>query len=125
MENLTSEKSHTAVENADNSLNSGKGEITYNRSMIEGTPFTIVWDKEKGFSAGIANTKMTKWFQTEEELLEELKGIKEGGINWGLVTDLITTIVVQLDGMRKQNELVEGLAEQKQYINEILNENNK
>lgn len=123
MENSTSEKLHTSAQNADNSLNSGKGEITYNRSSIEGTPFTVVWDKDKGFSAGIANTKMTPWYQTEEELLEKIKGIKEGRIDWNLMTDFVTTIIVQLDQMKKQNELVEALADQKQYIDELLNEN--
>ena len=42
------------VENSENNSHSGEKELTVLNRMIEGTPFMMRWEKEKGYSWGMA-----------------------------------------------------------------------
>ena len=44
------------VENSENKKQSGEKEITVLNRMIDGTPFMMRWEKEKGYSWGIIVT---------------------------------------------------------------------
>ena len=58
-------------ENSENKQPSGDKEITVLNRMIEGTPFMMRWEKDKGYSWGMADIKIGEWRETEEEMLTE------------------------------------------------------
>lgn len=126
MEDLTSKKSHTPAPNVENNSKFGdmsKNEMTFQRAPLEGTPFTVLYDKENGYSAGIVNTQMTSWYEKEEELLEKLRGTSIGQLDWDLITGTITVIVAKALEMQKLENLRE-LNKLQEEINQSLTKEN-
>ena len=58
-------------ENSENKQPSGDKGITVLNRMIEGTPFMMRWEKEKGYSWGMAGIKIGEWKETEQEMYNQ------------------------------------------------------
>lgn len=58
-----------------NNTNSSKNELTVKNSRIENTPFILRWEKEKGYSWGMAGYKVSQWYENENECLKDVKKI--------------------------------------------------
>ena len=95
------------AENSENKQPSGEKELTVLNRMIEGTPFMMRWEKEKGYSYGVAGIMISRWHETEEKMLEDMAEITYEKII------AIATIVV--DATMKMKELQEK-ANNKNYI---------
>ena len=87
------------VENSENKKQSGEKEITVLNRMIDGTPFMMRWEQEKGYSWGMAGIKIGEWQETEEEMLNDMKEI-----TWEKILGVITVVV---DATMKMKELQE------------------
>lgn len=59
-----------------NNFDFSTNEITVKSEVIKGTPFVMKWMKDKGWSFGIAEYKLSEYYETREEALEKL-GLKE------------------------------------------------
>ena len=86
-------------ENSQNNSHSGEKELAVLNRMIEGTPFMMRWEKEKGYSWGMAGIKIGEWKETEEEMLNDMKEI-----TWEKILGVITVVV---DATMKMKELKE------------------
>ena len=75
-------------ENSDNSKNYSEKELTVLNRMIEGTPFMMRWEKEKGYSWGMAGIKIGEWRKTEEEMLTDMEEI-----TWEKILGVMTVVV--------------------------------
>lgn len=95
-------------ENSHNNSHSGEKELTVLNRMIEGTPFMMRWEKEKGYSWGMAGIKIGEWKETEEEMLNDIKKI-----TWEKIIGVITIVV---DATIKMKELQEKANNNKNYI---------
>lgn len=85
-----------------------KGTKRYERKAYEGTPFVIHESEDHGWAAGIAEHKLTGWYETEEKLKTVLKGYTpKKGIDWDLMTGIILIIVEKVNEMKKLNEKIE------------------
>ena len=62
-------------ENSENKQQSGDKETTVLNRMIEGTPFMMRWEKEKGYSWGMAGIKIGEWQESKEKMLDDIKEI--------------------------------------------------
>ena len=87
------------VENSENNSHSGEKELTVLNRMIEGTPFMMRWEKEKGYSWGMAGIKIGEWRKTEEEMLTDMEEI-----TWEKILGVMTVVV---DATMKMKELQE------------------
>lgn len=96
-------------ENTENNNNSSEKEVTVLNRHIEGTPFMMRWEKEKGYSYGMAGIMISKWHDTEENMMEDLKEI-----TWNKVIAVATIVI---DATMKMKELQEK-ANNKTYIND-------
>ena len=96
------------AENSENNKNYSEKELTVLNRMIEGTPFMMRWEKEKGYSWGMAGIKIGEWEETEEEMLEDIKEI-----TWEKIIGLVTIVV---DATTKMKELQEKANNNKNYI---------
>ena len=86
------------VENSENKKQSGEKKITVLNRMIDGTPFMMRWEQEKGYSWGMAGIKIGEWQETEEEMLNDMKEI-----TWEKILGVITVV----DATMKMKELQE------------------
>ena len=86
-------------ENSENKKQSGEKELTVLNRMIDGTPFMMRWEKDKGYSWGMAGIKIGEWRKTEEEMLTDMKEI-----TWEKILGVITVVV---DATMKMKELQE------------------
>lgn len=86
-------------ENSENNSHSGEKELTVLNRMIEGTPFMMRWEKEKGYSWGMAGIKIGEWRETEEEMLTDMEEI-----TWEKILGVMTVVV---DATMKMKELQE------------------
>lgn len=115
MENITSNESHTHVDGVENSKDYGnmsKNTLTYERKALEGTPFIIHHSETHGWAAGIAEHKLTGWYETEEQVKKLLKGInQQKGIDWDLLTGIIMIIVEKVLEHKKLTDKIENLTE--------------
>ncbi len=64
------------------------GEMTTRTEKVNNTPFIMRWDKEDGYSYGIGNYRISRWFDKEEEMLKELYKVGWNDIN-GLIAAMI------------------------------------
>lgn len=55
---------------------------------IEGTPFTIRWEKDKGYSWGMPPYRISEFYKTKEELEKDYK--KK---NWENITGAINAMI--------------------------------
>lgn len=104
MENTTSKKSPIPAANAENKSDYGdmsKNEITVERTTIKGTPFIQIYSKAHGYSGGIAEHRMTPWYETEEELLTKLQGTTIGQLDWDLLTGFVSILIDKTAEMKK------------------------
>ena len=76
------------AENSENKKQSGEKELTVLNRMIEGTPFMMRWEKEKGYSWGMAGIKIGEWQESEEKMLEDIKEI-----TWEKIIGVMTIVV--------------------------------
>ncbi|MBB5441066.1 hypothetical protein HDC92_004770 [Pedobacter sp. AK017] len=107
MENTTLKKSPTYVGSAGNNSDYGdmsKNEITFERKKVEGTPFVKIWSKQHGWAAGIAEHRITQWFETEEKLDKKLKGTTAGKLDWDLLTGFVSILIEKTEDLKKQQE---------------------
>ena len=86
-------------ENSENKQQSGEKELTVLNRMIDGTPFMMRWEKDKGYSWGMAGIKIGEWRKTEEEMLTDMEEI-----TWEKILGVITVVV---DATMKMKELQE------------------
>ena len=93
--------------NSENKENSSEKELTVLNRMIEGTPFMMRWEKEKGYSWGMAGIKIGEWRKTEEEMLTDMEEI-----TWEKIIGIVTIVV---DATTKMKELQEK-ANNKNYV---------
>lgn len=70
-----------------------KNTKTYERKALEGTPFIIHQSEDHGWAAGIAEHKLTGWYETEQDLMQVLNGRKNTGLNWDLITGVILILI--------------------------------
>lgn len=77
---------------------------TYERKALEGTPFVIHYSETHGWAAGIAEHKITGWYQTEDDLKKLLKGLRYQGINWDLMTGVILVLIEKVLEIKKIEE---------------------
>ena len=95
------------AENSENKQPSGDKEITVLNRMIEGTPFMMRWEKEKGYSWGMAGIKIGEWQESKEKMLDDIKEI-----TWEKIIGVMTIVV---DATMKMQEL-KIKSENKNYI---------
>ena len=95
------------AENSENKKQSGEKEFTVLNRMIDGTPFIMRWEKDKGYSWGMAGIKIGEWQESEEKMLEDIKEI-----TWEKIIGVMTIVV---DATMKMQELTKK-AENKNYI---------
>lgn len=101
------QQQHSEEKNNDRLHFGGEGtsEMTFERFRVEGTPWQAIWDKERGWSAGIAEHKITDFYETEEELKKVLKGVHEdGSINWNLMFGFVDVIMQKVIDFQKFTE---------------------
>lgn len=84
-----SQQEHTSAQ-SENSLLSGDKKITVLNRMIPNTPFMGRYEKEHGWSYGIAGQRISKWYESEELML---KAMKKGGIDWNKLSAIIMILV--------------------------------
>lgn len=86
---------------------------TYERKALEGTPFVIHYSETHGWAAGIAEHKITGWYETEEDLQEILTGLVKthkttkpvyGKLNWDLITGVALVLIDKVLEMKKLEE---------------------
>ena len=94
--------------NSENKESSSEKELTVLNRHIEETPFMMRWEKEKGYSYGMAGIMISRWHETEEKMLEDMAEITYEKII------AIATIVV--DATIKMKELQEKANNNKNYI---------
>lgn len=113
MENITSKESHTPVGGVENNKDYGdmsKNTKTYERKTLEGTPFIIHHSETHGWAAGIAEHKLTGWYETEEQVKKLLKGINQKReIDWDLMTGII---MILIEKVLEHKELEEKIKQQ-------------
>jgi len=111
METQELKQSGTNVEETNNSQygDMSKNTKKYERKALEGTPFVIHYAETHGWAAGIAEHKLTGWYETEKELLKALKGTDRNGINWDMMTGVI---LILLEKTLEKKELEKKLNEQ-------------
>lgn len=116
-ENSISLNEHGSLNEPQNNSNYGdmsKNELTFERTKIEGTPFTKVWSKEHGYSAGIAEYRATPWYETEEDLLKKLSGTEIGTLDWDLLTGVISILIDKTLELNKiEEEVTKRMEEEK------------
>lgn len=83
-------------------LEYSKPDETFERKPVN-QAWTMIWDKEKGYSGGIGNRQLTVWYKTEKELMTKLKGVKNGQIDWDLI-NLVTLTLIDIDRERTELE---------------------
>ena len=66
-------------ENSHNNSHSGEKELTVLNRMIEGTPFMMRWEKDKGYSWGMAGIKIGEWRNKRD--LHKLTRVQNGITN--------------------------------------------
>lgn len=104
-------ESSTDVQNTHNS-NYGdmkKNVKTYERKAMEKTPFVIHHSETEGWSAGIAEHRLTGWYETEEDLKKVLRGItsKQGAsINWDLLTGVVLILIEKVAEAKKLTDKI-------------------
>ena len=109
MENTGQKQSvENTAGNSENKENSSEKELTVLNRNIEGTPFMMRWEKDKGYSYGMAGIMISRWHETEEKMLEDMNEITYEKII------AIATIVV--DATMKMKELQEKANNNKNYI---------
>lgn len=99
-----------AYADAANNKNSGeqKPTKTYERKTLENTPFIIHESEDHGWAAGIAEHRLTGWYQTEEELKTILKGYTpKHGIDWNLLTGVVLILIEKAKELDKLNNKIE------------------
>ncbi len=84
--------------NAKETSNSKSSELETKTEKIENTPFIMRWEKENGYSFGLGNYRISRYYETETELKKELKK-KE----WTHIAGLIGVIV---DATLRQYNLI-------------------
>nr|WAE43662.1 MAG: hypothetical protein [Microviridae sp.] len=68
--------------------NESEGTELFERTVIEGTPFVIIHDKQnKVYFAVIGQNRVTELKETEQEVREDI-----GGTNWGMMINIIAII---------------------------------
>lgn len=101
-----------------NNLDYSKSELEYKNIILPQTIFTAKWQKDKGFSVGIANTKLTIDYPTLNEALDEV-GLEvvidnegeeilkqKGDIDYELIARIVATLIKQFDEMKVKEELL-------------------
>ncbi|QCS37329.1 hypothetical protein [Tortoise microvirus 85] len=97
MDEQTLKSESTQLESQENNAPYGdmsKNVKTYERKAKENTPFIIHHSEDEGWSAGIAEHRLTGWYKTEKDLETVLKGYNpKTGINWDLLTGVILILI--------------------------------
>jgi hypothetical protein len=73
-------------------------ELTELNERIENTPLMSRWEKDNGWSFGIVGYRVSKWYETKEEMLKRVEA-KE----W---EDILGIIGVVMDATLKLNNLI-------------------
>lgn len=85
----------------ENKLDFSQNEELFRREAIENTPFIKLWSKEKGWALGIAEHRITKWYETEKEITTLVKGTQNGKLDWNLLTAVILILIEKDAEMKK------------------------
>lgn len=111
MEKTTSKNESTQLDSLEDNKpygEEGKGTKRYERKAYEGTPFVIHHSEDHGYAAGIAEHRLTGWYESEETLKKVLKGYTPSrGIDWDLLTGVIVILIEKTNEMKKLNEKIE------------------
>lgn len=102
-QNVSQQKDNLVEINTKTNTGFSETEETFRKTKIDEI-WTIIWEKEKGYSGGIANRQLTKWYKTEKEIKDYLKGSKNGKVDW----NLIGLVTLTLWDIQKEKEELEN-----------------